>query len=79
MSCIYLHCSICVVTFYFYIYLPIDFKRPIFIIYLLKKLFLVGCVRSLLWHAGASIFIVACGIFSCSMQTLSCGMWDLVP
>ena len=23
--------------------------------------------------------VVACGIFNCSMQTLSCGMWDLVP
>ena len=23
--------------------------------------------------------VVACGIFSCSMQTLSWGMWDLVP
>ena len=29
--------------------------------------------------AGSSILIVACGIFSCSMQTLSCSMWDLVP
>ena len=25
------------------------------------------------------VFIAACRIFSCSMQTLSCGMWDLVP
>ena len=29
--------------------------------------------------AGSSILIVACGIFSCSMQTLSGGMRDLVP
>ena len=25
------------------------------------------------------VLVVACGIFSCSLQTLSCGMWDLVP
>ena len=25
------------------------------------------------------IFIAASGMFSCSMRTLSCGMWDLVP
>ena len=25
------------------------------------------------------VFIAACGIFSCSMGTLSFGMWDLVP
>ena len=25
------------------------------------------------------IFIAECGIFICVMQTLSCGMWDLVP
>ena len=23
--------------------------------------------------------IVTCGIFSCSMRTLSCGLWDLIP
>ena len=25
------------------------------------------------------IFTAECGIFICGMQTLSCGMWDLVP
>ena len=25
------------------------------------------------------VLVTACGIFSCSMQTLSCGVWDLVP
>jgi len=25
------------------------------------------------------VLVVACGIFTCSVQTLSCGMWDLVP
>ena len=25
------------------------------------------------------LLLMACEIFSCSMQTLSCGMWDLVP
>ena len=28
--------------------------------------------------AAHGIFIVACRIFSCSMQTLSCDMWDLL-
>ena len=32
---------------------------------------------SLLWHVRS--LLVACGIFSCSMQTLSWSMWDLVP
>ena len=35
-----------------------------------------GCTRSWLWHTG---FSICCGIFSCSMGTLSCSMWDLVP
>ena len=30
-------------------------------------------------HSGSSIFIAACGVFSCGMQTLSCGVWNLVP
>ena len=30
-------------------------------------------------NAGSLIFIAACGIFSGSIQTLSCEMWDLVP
>ena len=25
------------------------------------------------------VLVAACGIFSCGMLTLSCGMWDLVP
>ena len=25
------------------------------------------------------VFVAARGIFTCSMQTPSCGMWDLVP
>ena len=28
---------------------------------------------------GPSLFVEACGILSCSMQTLNCGRWDLVP
>ena len=31
-----------------------------------------------LQHTGPSVFIVVCGIFSCGMKTLSCGIWDLV-
>ena len=30
-------------------------------------------------HRGSLIFVAACGIFSCGMQTLSCHMWDLLP
>ena len=30
-------------------------------------------------HTGSSLFVVACGIFSCSKRALSCSMWDLVP
>ena len=25
------------------------------------------------------VLVVACGIFSCGTQTLSCSMWNLVP
>ena len=25
------------------------------------------------------VLVVACGIFSCGKQTLSCSLWDLVP
>ena len=28
---------------------------------------------------GSAISTVLCGIFSCRMQTFSCGRWDLVP
>ena len=30
-------------------------------------------------RSGSSIFLAACGVFSCGMQTLSCGIWNLVP
>ena len=48
----------------------------------------LGCTMqdlpSSLWHAGSlaaacKLWVVACRIFSRFMQTLSCGMWDLVP
>ena len=32
-----------------------------------------------MWHMGAPILIVVCKIFSCSMLTLSWGLWVLVP
>ena len=35
-------------------------------------------LKSSLWHV-TSFLVVACRIFSCSMWTLSCGTWDLVP
>ena len=35
--------------------------------------------QSYLWHSGSLIFTVAREIFSCSIQTLSCSNWDLVP
>ena len=31
----------------------------------------------LIWRHG--VLVVAHWIFSCNMQTLSCGMWDLIP
>ena len=37
-------------------------------------------VPGLGWVPGIfAIFVAACGIFSCGMQTLSYGIWDLVP
>lgn len=30
-------------------------------------------------ETGSVVSTVLCGIFSCRMQTLSCGRWDLVP
>ena len=42
-------------------------------------IYLFGCVKSWLWHEGSLISIAAHRIFSCSMQALSCSMWDLVP
>ena len=41
--------------------------------------YLFGCLGSQLQHAGSFIFIAGCGSFSCSLQTLSCGIWDLLP
>ena len=38
-----------------------------------------GCSRSQLWLLGSSVSIVARDMFSCSMQNLSCSMWNLVP
>ena len=29
-------------------------------------------------YLAVPVLVVACGIFSCGMQSLSCGMWDLV-
>ena len=42
-------------------------------------LYLFDCVGSSLKHMGSSIFPVACGIFSHGMQTLTSGVWNLVP
>ena len=46
--------------------------------------FLVVVIYLFIWLlqvlvAGSLIFSAACRIFSCSMQTPSCSMWDLVP
>ena len=40
--------------------------------------FFFGCARSYMRHTGSVIF-AACRIFSCGMQTFTCGMWDPVP
>ena len=42
-------------------------------------IYLFGCAGFWLWHTGSSVFVAAYRIFSFGMQTLSCGMWDLVP
>ena len=42
------------------------------------NIYLFGCT-SLQLHTGSQIFVTASGIFSCSVRTLSCGIWDLVP
>ena len=45
-----------------------------------KHLFIyLGCARSSLQRTASLIFAVAWGTFSCSIKTLNCGMWDLVP
>ena len=44
-----------------------------------SNIYLFSCTRSWLLHVGSLIFVAACRIFHCSMQTLSCSMWDLVP
>ena len=49
------------------------FKKFVFIIHLDVHTYLFY-----LRQAGSLIFVAACGIFSCSIQTLSCGMWELV-
>ena len=41
-------------------------------------IYLFGCAGFWLWHTGSSVFVAAYRIFSFGMQTLSCGMWDLV-
>ena len=46
-------------------------------IYLFLNIYLFIWLRRVLVAARGS-FVAACGIFSCSIRTLSCGMWDLV-
>ena len=43
------------------------------------NIYLFGCTGSSLQHLETSIFVMACRIFSCSIWTLSCSRWDLVP
>ena len=40
--------------------------------------YLLGCAGSQLRLSGLSAFVVAHRMFSCGMQILSCGMWDLI-
>ena len=48
--------------------------------FLFSPQYLFICLRQVLVaDLWSSIFVVACGIFSCYMQILSCRMWDLVP
>lgn len=46
-------------------------------IFSFKVLFLFKKYHLSIWLQW--VFTVACGIFPCGMQTLSCGMWDPVP
>ena len=46
--------------------------------FLFKK-YLFDCAGSQLRHKESSVFVVKCRIFICSIGTLSCSMWDLVP
>ena len=44
-------------------------------------MYVFGYARSHLWHIGSLIFTEAYrvfSLFSSVLQTLSCGMWDLV-
>ena len=50
--------------------MPAFFKRMF--------MYLFGCAGSQLQNAGSSVFTVACVIFNCGMQSLSCGMWHLI-
>ena len=49
-----------------------SFFKNIFAIFI----YLFGCARSYLRHMGSPVLVSACGVFSCSVQTLSRGMWD---
>ena len=42
-------------------------------------LFLVFIFSIYLCTWLCQVLVTACGIFSCSLQTRSCGVWDLVP
>ena len=58
-------------------FLSFFFFRNNFLIFIFIYLF--GCAGSYLQHAGFSIFVALCSIFSWGIWTLSCSMWDLVP
>ena len=58
----------------FLLSLPLySFVKYLFIIYVF------GCASSQLWHMGSLIIVAVCGIFSCGMRILNCGIWDLAP
>ena len=42
-------------------------------------IYVFGCASSQLWHMGSLIVVAVCGIFSCGMRILNCGIWDLAP
>ena len=49
---------------------PISFSMSLFFKYLFLKFYIFVWLHLVL--------VVACQVFSCSMQTPSCNMWDLV-
>ena len=51
-------------------------RRPRALFFFSLNLCWFGHSRSSLWHTGSFVFIVARGVFSWDIWTLSCGLWE---